>query len=142
MSDLPKSIKAQKWRTDLLTFQKTIPISTQCLYPGLEFGSDLEQGQLLVKGNFKHSYINIMGCRLCSRNHEETQEHLQQCEGKAFERWGIDLSNWWGVLDFWRRMTKRMEKLSAVPKGTLTWSVVWWKIHSVYFLSNLQYYRQ
>ena len=37
---------------------------------------------------------------------------------------GIDLSNWRGVLDFWRRMTKRMEEFTAVPKRTLTWSVV------------------
>ena len=52
-------------------------------------------------GNFKHSHTNNMGCRLCLRDHEETQEHLQQCEGTVFERRGIDLSNWRGVLDFW-----------------------------------------
>ena len=77
-----------------------------------------------VKGNFKHSHTNNMGCRLCLRDQEETQEHLQQCEGTVFERRGIDLSNWRGVLDFWRRMTKRMEEFTAVPKRTLTWSVV------------------
>ena len=68
-----------------------------------------------VKGNFKHSLTNNMGCRLCLRDHEETQEDLQQCEGTVFERRGID---------FWRRMTKRMEEFTAVPEMTLTWSVV------------------
>ena len=77
-----------------------------------------------VKGNFKHSHTNNMGCRLCLRDQEETQEHLQLCEGTVFERRGIDLSNWRGVLDFWRRMTKRMEEFTAVPKRTLTWSIV------------------
>ena len=64
-----------------------------------------------VKGNFRHSYVNNMGCRLCSEGSDETQEHLQLCEGTRFERRGLDLSDWRGLLDFWRRMKI---KLAAV----------------------------
>ncbi len=28
-----------------------------------------------VKGNFRHSHVNNMGCRLCSQDSDETQEH-------------------------------------------------------------------
>ena len=61
-----------------------------------------------VKGNFRHSYVNNMDCRLCSEKSDETQEHLQLCEGTRFERRGLDLGDWRGLLDFWRRMTKKM----------------------------------
>ena len=67
-----------------------------------------------VKGNFRHSHTNNMGCRLCLRNHEETQEHLEHCEGTVYERRGLDLLQRRGLLDFWRRMAKRMEKIAAV----------------------------
>ena len=43
-----------------------------------------------VKGNFRHSHVNDMGCRLCSQDSDETQEHLQLCEGTKFERRGLD----------------------------------------------------
>ena len=58
----------------------------------------------------ENSYINInnMGCRLCSQDSDETQEHLQLCEGTKFERRGLDLSDWRGLLDFWRRMKIKM----------------------------------
>jgi len=39
---------------------------------------------------------------------DETQEHLELCDGTAFERRGLDLSDWRGKLEFWRRMTKKM----------------------------------
>ena len=48
-----------------------------------------------------------MGFRLCSLDSDETQEHLQLCEGTKFERRGLDLSDWRGLLDFWRRMKIR-----------------------------------
>ena len=41
-----------------------------------------------------------MGCRLCSQDSDETQEHLQLCEGTKFERRGLDLSDWRGLLDW------------------------------------------
>ena len=63
-----------------------------------------------VKGNFRHSYVNNMDCRLCSEKSDETQEHLQLCEGTRFERRGPDLEDWRGLLDFWRRMTKKIIK--------------------------------
>ena len=43
-----------------------------------------------VKGNFRHSHVNNMGCRLSSQDSDETQEHLQLCEGTKFERKGLD----------------------------------------------------
>ena len=61
-----------------------------------------------VKGNFRHSHVNNMRCRLCSQDSDETQEHLQLCEGTRFERRGLDLSDWRGLLDFWRRMKFKM----------------------------------
>ena len=61
-----------------------------------------------IKGNFKKSHANNMGCRLCSDTSDETQEHLELCDGTIFERRGLDLSDWRGKLDFWKRMTKKM----------------------------------
>ena len=61
-----------------------------------------------VKGNFRHSHVNDMSCRLCSQDSDETQEHLLLCEGTRFERRGLDLSDWRGLLDFWRRMKFKM----------------------------------
>lgn len=61
-----------------------------------------------VKGNFRHSHVNNMSCRLCSQDSDETQEHLQLCEGTRFERRGLDLTDWRGLLDFWRRMKIKM----------------------------------
>ena len=47
-----------------------------------------------VKGNFRHSHVNNMGCKLCSQDSDETQEHLQVCEGTKFERKGLVISDW------------------------------------------------
>ena len=61
-----------------------------------------------VKSNFKHSY-NDLSCDFCSGNVEMTQTHLQEeCRGTGFERRGLDMSDWRGVLGFWRRMTSRL----------------------------------
>ena len=50
---------------------------------------------------------------------EETQEHLEVCEGTAYERRGIqDMSNWRNVLKFWRRMSIRLARMSS--KSTRT----------------------
>ena len=61
-----------------------------------------------IKGNFRKSHVNNMGCRFCSDMSDETQEHLELCDGTLFERRGLDLSDWRGKLEFWRRMTKKM----------------------------------
>ena len=34
--------------------------------------------------------------------------HIQLCEGTRFERRGLDLTDWRGLLDFWRRMKIKM----------------------------------
>ena len=67
-----------------------------------------------VKGNFKNSHDDL-SCRFCdqkdqitNQNFEETQEHLEICGGTVFERRGLDMSTWKGVLHFWRRMTKKL----------------------------------
>ena len=61
-----------------------------------------------VKGNFRHSHVNNMQCRLCSEGSDETQEHLQLCSGTLFERRGLDMSGRRGLVEFWRRMTVKM----------------------------------
>ena len=63
---------------------------------------------LYSQRNFKHSY-NDLSCDFCSGNEEMTQTHLQEeCRGTGFERRGLDMSDWRGVLGFWRRMTSRL----------------------------------
>ena len=58
-----------------------------------------------VKVNNKRSFTNL-SCRYCDEGSQET--HLQECTGCVFERRGLDLSRWVGVVIFWRRMiTKR-----------------------------------
>ena len=61
-----------------------------------------------IKGNFRNSHVNNMGCRRCSDMSYETQEHLELCDGTSVESRGLDLSDWRGKLEFWRRMTKKM----------------------------------
>ena len=72
-----------------------------------------------MKGNFKNSHTNDLTCRFCPRvhrqtvenpdqnrefdegnqsYHDETQEHLEVCEGTENERRGLDMSNWKEVL--------------------------------------------
>ena len=63
-----------------------------------------------VKVNAKKSHEDL-SCRFCSGNAEESQDHLQECSGTEFERRGLDLSRDWGMVNFWKRM---MKKLAAV----------------------------
>ena len=37
-----------------------------------------------------------------------SQEHLEKCEGTEHERRGLDMGTWRGLLDFWRRTTKKL----------------------------------
>ena len=63
-----------------------------------------------VKANFKRSHTDLQ-CRFCNANVHETQEHLEMCEGTAYERRGLgDLGRgWWkDLLVFWRRMTVKL----------------------------------
>ena len=50
---------------------------------------------------------------------DETQEHLEVCEGTQNERRGIqDMSNWRNVLKFWRRMSTRLSRMSTKTTRT------------------------
>ena len=60
-----------------------------------------------VKGNYKQSHSDL-SCTLCSSNLEMNQEHLETCEGTEHERRGLDMGTWRGLLDFWRRMIKKL----------------------------------
>ena len=60
---------------------------------------------------WNHLSFNILHnpCDFCSGNVEMTQTHLQEeCRGTGFERRGLDMADWRGVLGFWRRMTSRL----------------------------------
>ena len=64
-----------------------------------------------VKVNFKSSFREYLRCRLCTANKNESQEHLEKCEGTAFERRGLrglEVGHWRDVLLFWRRMRVKM----------------------------------
>ena len=73
-----------------------------------------------VKINFKNSFKDNLNCRLCTANVHESQEHLQICEGTAFERRGLrglEVGDWRDVLLFWRRMNVKMV---SVKNATVT----------------------
>ena len=84
--------------TDSLMIQRITPISTTCLYPELEYGSDLELELLPVC----KETLDILLLTTWHAGSDETQEHLQLCGGTSFERRGLDLSDKRGLLDFWR----------------------------------------
>ena len=65
-----------------------------------------------VKINAKKSHQDLK-CRFCSDNIDESQDHLQECRGTEFERRGLDLSGDWGLVNFWKRMEKKLA--AAVP---------------------------
>ena len=39
---------------------------------------------------------------------EMSQEHLETCKGTEHERRGLDMRTWRGLLDFWRRVMKKL----------------------------------
>ena len=61
-----------------------------------------------VKMNSKNSHNNL-SCRFCNSSLQESQEHLEECEGTNHERRGLDMGTWNGLLVFWKRMTAKME---------------------------------
>ena len=65
-----------------------------------------------VKGNHKQSHSDL-SCTLCNSKEEMNQEHLETCEGTEYERRGLDMGTWRGLLDFWRRMMKKLEATVA-----------------------------
>ena len=72
-----------------------------------------------VKVNNKRSFTNL-NCRYCKEGSQETQEHLQECSGCVYERRGIDLSRWVGVVMFWRRMIAKLAATVALRNVGLT----------------------
>ena len=48
------------------------------------------------------------------------QEHLEICEGTGYERRGLDMSGWRGILDFWRRMTPRLQDFKKTKLAAAT----------------------
>ena len=67
-----------------------------------------------VKMNAKKSYQDLT-CRFCPENINESQDHLQECNGTEFERRGLDMSTDWGLVNFWKRMEKKIDAAAAVP---------------------------
>ena len=65
-----------------------------------------------VKVNNKKS-DNDLSCRYCKDDSQESQEHIETCEGCMFERRGLDMSDWKGVVIFWRRMSAKINAASA-----------------------------
>ena len=66
-----------------------------------------------VKVNNKRSYTNL-SCRYCDEGSQETQEHIETCGGCKFERRGLDISGWVGLVIFWRRMTAKLADTAAL----------------------------
>ena len=63
--------------------------------------------------NAKRLHVDL-NCRYCSENIPESQDNIQECVGTEFERRGLDLSGDLGMVDFWRRMQK---KIATVATG-------------------------
>ena len=70
-----------------------------------------------VKANNKQSHSDL-SCRFCSTGSPENQEHLEICGGTEYERRGLDMSRWRGILTFWRRMTMKLMEAPVKKKKT------------------------
>ena len=75
-----------------------------------------------VIGNFRHSHAD-MSCDFYSSYEKINQEHLEICEGTGYERRGLDMSGWRGILDFWRRMTSRLQDFKKTKLAAATGEV-------------------
>ena len=60
-----------------------------------------------VKYNNKRLYKDLQ-CKFCTSGEEETQEHLEVCDGTEFERRGLKMSVRSDLVKFWSRMEKKM----------------------------------
>ena len=72
-----------------------------------------------VKVNNKRSFTNL-SCRYCDEGSQETQEHIETCGGCKFERRGLDLSGWVGLVMFWRKMIAKLAATVAPGDVGLT----------------------
>ena len=41
----------------------------------------------------------------------ETQEHLEICEGTDYESRGLEMTKWQGILNFWMRMSTSLSNI-------------------------------
>ena len=73
-----------------------------------------------VKVNNKGSFKDNLNCRFCDSDSEETQEHLEECGGTRYERRGLNLSGWFGLVSFWRRMMKKISTTTTTTTTTTT----------------------
>ena len=73
-----------------------------------------------VKINNKGSFQTNLNCRFCDLETEETQEHLEECGGTRYERRGLNLSGWFGLVCFWRRMMKKISTTTTARGATTT----------------------
>ena len=65
-----------------------------------------------VKVNNKRSF-NALSFRYCTDDSQESEEHIETCESCVFERRGLDMSDWKGLVVFWRRMTAKINAAAA-----------------------------
>ena len=63
--------------------------------------------------------------------------HLQLCDGTKFERRGLDLSDWIGLLDFWMSMKIKMAAETWGPTD-FKFSVVhhWWTALIIFLINH------
>ena len=54
----------------------------------------------------------------CTVNVPENQKHLEICGGTEYERRGLDMSRWRGILTFWKRMTMKLMEAPVKKKKT------------------------
>ena len=54
---------------------------------------------------------------------EMNQEHLDTCEETGYERRGLNMLSWKGILDFWRRMTSRLREFKKTKLAAATGEV-------------------
>ena len=71
-----------------------------------------------MKVNNKGSFLVNLKCRFCDLGNEETQEHLKECGGTRYERRGLNMSGWFGLVSFWRRMMKKISTTTAAADVT------------------------
>ena len=63
-----------------------------------------------VKGNTPSALRNYMNCRHCDLQEEETQEHLEVCEGTKHMRAILDMTIEDNHKVFWRKLSRKLDE--------------------------------
>ena len=66
--------------------------------------------------NAKKSWKDNLTCRYCATSAQESQEHLEVCNGTEFERRGLGMESFMGKVTFWRRMTVKMRQMATATR--------------------------